>query len=38
MTVGRPAWPTLWPQVNRVVEDLRDGLGDTSATSWSACT
>jgi hypothetical protein len=29
MTLGRPAWPTLWPQVDRVVEDLRDGLGDT---------
>ena len=29
MTVGRPAWETLWPQVNRVVEGLRDGLGDT---------
>ena len=29
MTVGRPAWPTLWPQVDRVVEALRDGLGDT---------
>jgi hypothetical protein len=27
MTVGRPAWPTRWPQVNRVVEGLRDGLG-----------
>jgi len=29
MTVGRPAWETLWPQVNRVVEGLRDRLGDT---------
>ena len=28
MPVGRPAWPTLWPQVNRVVEGLRDRLGD----------
>ena len=28
MTVGRPAWPTLWLQVNRVVEGLQDGLGD----------
>jgi hypothetical protein len=27
MTGGRPAWPTRWPQVNRVVEGLRDGLG-----------
>jgi hypothetical protein len=29
MTVGRPAWPTRWPQANRAVEGLRDGLGDT---------
>ena len=29
MTVGPRAWETLWPQVNRVVEGLRDGLGDT---------
>jgi hypothetical protein len=29
MTVGRPAWEILRPQVNRVVEGLRDGLGDT---------
>jgi len=28
MTAGRPALPTLWPQVDRVVEGLRDGLGD----------
>jgi hypothetical protein len=27
MTVGRPAWETRWPQVNRGVEGLRDGLG-----------
>jgi hypothetical protein len=29
MTVGRRAWETLWPQVNRVVQGLRDGLADT---------
>jgi hypothetical protein len=28
MTVGGPAWPTRWPQANRVVGGLRDGLGD----------
>ena len=26
MTVGGPAWPTRWPQANRVVEGLRAGL------------
>jgi hypothetical protein len=29
MTAGHPAWEILWPQVNWVVERLRDGLGDT---------
>src|ERR671922_242842 len=24
----RPAWPTSWPQVNRAVERLRDGVAD----------
>ena len=32
MTVGRPAWETRWPQVNRVVEGLRDGLGAALGT------
>jgi hypothetical protein len=25
---ARPAWPTPWPEVNRAVERLRDGLGE----------
>ena len=24
----RPAWPTSWPQVNRAIERLRDGVAD----------
>ena len=24
MTVGRPAWPTLWPQMDRVVGRLTE--------------